>query len=174
MDLAAKSYWKLSGEVLKNVPAYIELQAFDSTKTFYQINAIGKVTTEVKDGINNFATGMLFYPFNYLKGGTPQVGHFKVGLNTDYVNLETANNWAKPAKRSTILWTTVTDRDAGDGYLQFTNGAALQKFGDLKLDVGLVPNKTLGSLGLRTWVAGTYKDDYTAEVQWDSKSTAST
>lgn len=174
VDLRAKSYWKLSGELLKNMPAYIEIQAFDTTKTFYQINAKGKITSELGDSFNNFATGMLFTPFNYLKGGTPAVGHFKVGVNTDYVNLETANNWAKPAKRSTILWTTVADKDSNDGYLQFTNGAALQKFGDLKLDVGIVPNKSLGALGLRTWVAGTYMDDYTVEVQWDSKSTAST
>ena len=174
VDLRAKSYWKLSGELLKNMPAYIEIQAFDTTKTLYAVGPTGTVTTTVKDGINDFATGMLFTPFNYLKGGTPEVGHFKVGVNTNYVNLETANKWAKPAKRSTILWTTVADKDSNDGYLQFTNGAALQKFGDLKLDVGIVPNKSLGALGLRTWVAGTYMDDYTVEVQWDSKSTAST
>ena len=172
VDLKAKSYWKLSGDLLKNMPAYIELQAFDTTKTFYAVDANGNVTTQVADGLNDFATGLLFNPFNYLKGGTPQVGHFKVGVNTDYVNLETANNWAKPSKRSTILWTTVTDRDAGDGYLQFTNGAALQQFGDFKLDVGIVPNKTLGAMGLRSWVAGTFMDDYTVELQWDSKSTA--
>lgn len=174
VDFKAKSYWKLSGELLKNMPAYIEIQAFDTTKTLYAVGPTGTVTTAVKDGINDFATGMLFTPFNYLKGGTPEVGHFKVGVNTNYVNLETANKWAKPAKRSTILWTTVADKDSNDGYLQFTNGAALQKFGDLKLDVGIVPNKSLGALGLRTWVAGTYMDDYTVEVQWDSKSTAST
>ena len=174
VDIKAKSYWKLSGELLKNMPAYIEIQAFDSTKTLYQINAKGVVTTEFNDGINDFTTGMLFYPFNYLKGGTPEVGHFKVGLNTDYVNLETANNWAKPSVRSTILWSTVTDSDSKDGYLQFTNGAALQNFGDLKLDVGIVPNKTPGTLAMRTWVAGTYMDDYTVEIQWDSKSTAGT
>lgn len=175
VDLVAASYWKLSGDLLKNMPAYIEIQAFDTTKTLYAVSAGGVVTTELKDGLNDFATNMLFNPFNYLKGGTPAVGHFKVGVNTDYVNLETANNWAKPASRSTILWETVdADKDSGAGYLQFTNGAALQKFGDLKLDVGIVPNKTLGALGLRTWVAGTYMDDYTVEIQWDSKSTAST
>jgi len=172
VDIKAKSYWKLSGELLKNVPAYIELKAFDTTKTLYAVGPTGTVTTKIEDGLNDFATGMLFYPFNYLKGGTPEVGHFKVGVNTDYVNLETANNWAKPSKRSTVLWTTVTDSDSGAGYLQFTNGNAIQKFGDLKLDVGIVPNKTLSALGLRTWIAGTYMDDYTVEIQWDSKSTA--
>ncbi|MEW6565834.1 MAG: glycogen-binding domain-containing protein [Spirochaetota bacterium] len=172
VDIKAKSYWKLSGELLKNVPAYIELKAFDTTKTLYAVGPTGTVTTKIEDGLNDFATGMLFYPFNYLKGGTPEVGHFKVGVNTDYVNLETANNWAKPSKRSTVLWTTVTDSDSGAGYLQFTNGKAIQSFGDLKLDIGIVPNKTLSSLGLRTWVAGTYMDDYTVEIQWDSKSTA--
>jgi hypothetical protein len=113
VDLRAKSYWKLSGELLKNVPAYIELKAFDTTKTLYAVGPTGTVTTKIEDGLNDFATGMLFYPFNYLKGGTPEVGHFKVGVNTDYVNLETANNWAKPSKRSTVLWTTVTDSDWG-------------------------------------------------------------
>ena len=174
VDIKAKSYFKLSGTLLENVPAYIEIGAFDSTKTLYAVGPTGDITTETADGINDFATGMLFYPFNYLKGGTPEVAHFKVGVNTDYVNLETANRYAKPGIRETILWTTVKDGDSNDGYLQFTNGSALQQFGDIKLDVGIVPNKTPGTLAMRNWVAGTYMEDYTVELQWDSKSTATT
>ncbi len=171
VQFKAKSYWKLSGTLLPDAPAYIEIQAFDGTKDIYKVDPTGTVTVKAEDGLNALATGLLFNPFNYLQGGDPALGHFKAGVNTSYVNVETAYKWAKPSTRSTIIWTTITDGDSKDGYLQFTNGSALQSFGDLKLDVGIVPNKTLGTMGLRSWVAATY-GDYTAEVQWDAKSTA--
>jgi len=170
VQFKAKSYWKLSGTLLPDAPAYIEIRAFDGTKDIYKVSANGTVTTKAEDGLNTLATGLLFDPFTYLQGDRPYLGHFKAGLNTSYVNIETAYNWAKPATRSTIIWTTVKDNDSNDGYLQFTNGSALQSFGDLKLDVGIVPNKSLSAMGLRSWVAATY-GDYTAEVQWDAKST---
>jgi len=86
------------------------------------------------------------------------------------VNIETAYNWAKPSKREGIIWTTVTDNDSNAGYLQLTNGAAVQNFGDIKLDLGIVPNKSLGSLAMRSWLGLAYSDIATVDVQWDVKS----
>lgn len=171
VQFRAKSYWKLSGDILPNMPVFMEIKAFDGTKDLYKVDAAGKIVTKAADGLNEFGTGLLFHPFNYMNGNeNPLLGHFKAGLNTPYVNLETANNWAKPSKRSSILWETVTDADSNAGYLQFTNGAAVQKFGDVKLDVGVVPNKSTGNLGIRSWLNVAYTDMVTAEVQWNVKS----
>lgn len=173
VQIKAKSYWKISGDILPNMPTYIELKAFDGTKDLYAINAKGTVTTKTADGIESVATGLLFHPFNYWNGNENSVlGHFKAGLNTPFVNLETGYNWAKPSKRENILWLTVKDGDANAGYLQISNGSKIQQFGDVKIDAALVPNKSLGSLAMRSWLNVAYKDMVTAEVQWDAKSTA--
>lgn len=173
VQIKAKSYWKISGDILPNMPTYIELKAFDGTKDLYAINAKGTVTTKTADGIESVATGLLFHPFNYWNGNENSLlGHFKAGLNTPFVNLETGYNWAKPSKRENILWLTVKDGDANAGYLQISNGSKIQQFGDVKIDAALVPNKSLGSLAMRSWLNVAYKDMVTAEVQWDAKSTA--
>ncbi len=175
VQIKAKSYWKISGEIVKNMPVFIEIKAFDTTKTLWQTSPTGASSVKLDKGMNDFATGMLFNPFNYLNDGTPpSIGHFKAGLNTSYVNLESGYKYAKPSKRSTIIWETVTDKDAGDGYFQFSNGAMVQQFGDVKLDVAIVPNKTLTNMGARSWLSATYKGAYTIETQWDVKSLAVT
>lgn len=173
VQVRAKSYWKISGEVLPNMPTYIELQVFDSTKDIYKVSSDGVANPTAADGINEFATGLLFHPFNYMQGNAaPKLGHFKTGLNTPYVNLETAYGWAKPSSRKTILWTTIKDSDSNAGYLQFSNGAAVQNFGDIKVDAAVVPNKSTGNLGLRSWLNVAYTDIVTADVQWNAQSTS--
>jgi hypothetical protein len=173
VQIRAKSYWKISGDILPNMPTYIELKAFDGTKNIYDVTNDGVVDPKVADGLDSFATGMLFHPFNYLNGNENSLlGHFKAGLNTPFVNLETGYNWAKPSKRENILWLTVKDGDANAGYLQISNGANIQQFGDVKIDAALVPNKSQGNLAMRNWVNVAYKDMVTAEVQWDVKSNA--
>lgn len=166
VQFRAKSYWKLSGEILPKTPVYLEIQAFDGTKDLYRVSNDGVA----KYGFDEFATGIFFNPFNYILGGNPVMGHFKAGVNTDYVNIETAYNWAKPSKREGIIWTTVKDSDSNAGYLQLTNGAAVQNFGDIKLDLGIAPNKSLGSLAMRSWLGLAYSDLVTVDVQWDVKS----
>jgi hypothetical protein len=172
VSLTAKSYWKLSGNILNNTPVFIEIKAFDGGQDLYRVNPTGGVDVEAVDGVKNMFTGLLFHPFSWMNGGLPELGHFKVGVDTAYVNLETAYKWAKPSKREAILWTTVKDGDANDGYFQFTNGSAIQNFGDISLDVGIVPNKTLGKLGLRSWANVGYADQVYVDVQWDAKSNA--
>ena len=166
VQFRASSYWKLSGEILPKTPVYLEIQAFEGTKDLYRVSNDGVA----KYGFDEFATGIFFNPFNYILGGNPVMGHFKAGVNTDYVNIETAYNWAKPSKREGIIWTTVTDSDSNAGYLQLTNGAAVQNFGDIKLDLGIAPNKSLGSLAMRSWLGLAYSDIATVDVQWDVKS----
>lgn len=168
----ADSNLKLAGNLWDNVPAFIEIKAFSGTKELYGMDPTGEVTTAEDKGTNEFFTGLLFNPFNYLNGGDPKLGHFKVGLQTSYVNLETAYHWAKPSTRSTIIWQTVGELDADKGYLMISNGSAVQSFGDIKLDAAIVPNKTFNAMGIRSWVAATYDETYTFEVQWDSISTA--
>lgn len=171
VQIKAKSYWKISGDILPNMPVFIEIKAFDGTNNLYKVTNDGELSPNAQDGINEFATGMLFHPFNYLNGNSnSMLGHFKAGLNTKYVNLETAYNWAKPSIRENILWKTVKDSDSNAGYLQISNGSEVQQFGDIKLDVAVVPNKTLGSLAMRSWLNVAYSDIATAEVQWDVKS----
>lgn len=173
VQLKAKSFWKLSGDILPNTPVFMEIKAFDGTNDLYKVSPQGDVTLKANNGVESLGTGMLFSPFNYLNGGNnPELGHFKAGVNTSYLNLETAYKWAKPGKRASIMWETVTDKDSGDGYLQLANGSAIQQFGDVKVNAALVPNKSLGSLGFRNWLNVAYSDMLTAEIQWDAKSTA--
>lgn len=168
----AKSYWKISGNMLPNMPIFAEIKAFDGSKNLYNVTNDGEEDPAFADGFESFFTGMLFRPFNYMNGGNPILGTLKAGYNTPYVNLETAYGWAKPTQRETIIWKTITDRDANNGYLQFTNGAAISDFGVATLDVGIVPNVTDGPMAIRSWVASTILEDYTVEVQWDVKSKA--
>jgi hypothetical protein len=145
---------------------FLEIKAFDGTKDLYKVGPRGG---DPVYSVDEFATGMFFHPFNFISGN-PELYHFKVGVNTDYVNIETAYKYAKPSKREGIIWTTVTDSDSNDGYLQLTNGAAIQNFGDIKLDLGIVPNKSLGALAMRSWLGLAYSDLATVDVQWDVKS----
>lgn len=173
VQFRAKSYWKISGDIVPNMPTYIEIQAFDATKDLYKVDATGKTTTELGDGVNNTGTGLLFDPFYYMQGDAQsKLGHFKAGLNTPYVNFETGYNWAKPSVRSSIIWETVTDNDANAGYAQYSNGSAIQQFGDIKVDAAIVPNMSTGNMGMRDWLNVSYADMYSAEVQWDVKSLA--
>ena len=156
------------------MPTYIEIQAFDATKNLYKVTNDGVEAPGVSQGVNEVATGLAFNPFFYMQGDAqPKLGHFKAGLNTPYVNFETAYGWAKPSVRTSIIWKTVKDNDSNSGYAQYSNGSALQQFGDVKVDAAIVPNTSLGVMAMRDWLKVSYADTYTAEVQWDVKSLAS-
>lgn len=174
----ADSNFKLSGDILPNMPTFIEIKAFSSTKTLYGVSPTGKVTTKFSDGINEFATGLFFNPYKYMgmNGGNPLLGKLKVGVNTKYVNLETGYFWADASNRSNILWGTLDGDhyDANDGYFLFANGAGLQQFGDVKVDAGIMPNKIKGPLGLASWLNVGYSDLATVEVHWDALSKETT
>ncbi len=171
VELYADSNWKFDGDVLPGINLSMEVKAFSSTTTLYAIDPTGLVTQEIAEGVNELATGLAFYPFNYLKGGDPMLGKFKVGLETPYVNLETGYFWSQPTKRSTIIWQTIGEVNADKGYFQIANGEAIQNFGDVKIDAAVVPNMTYDAMAVRSWVAAT-AGDYTVELQWDAKSTA--
>ena len=122
VQIRAKSYWKISGDILPNMPTFIELKAFDGTKNIYDVTNAGVVDPKVADGLDSFATGMLFHPFNYLNGNENSLlGHF-AGRNT-FVNLETGYNWQNLSAKHPVAHCR---RDANAGYSRF-HGANIQQ-----------------------------------------------
>jgi len=163
--LNLKSYLKFSGDMLPNMPAYIEI-ALAEKDSFD--NLYNKGTLEWKDGITNCLIDTIADPIYFYGGETAAatyLGHLKLGLVTPYVEYETGYKYAKMPPKSSAIWNTITDNwDAGwgeqGGYAAFKLGSALKDFGDLKLDAALIPNKTAHRSGSRYGMAAWASADY--------------
>jgi hypothetical protein len=168
--IGAKSYAKISGEAIKNVPIYIEVAVAenDSFNNLYQ-----KDSLNWSDGFKNFGVDMLSDPIYYLDGqgaGKTYLGHFKAGFNSPYVNLMTGYKYAKLTTHKNVSWTTVDGEwEAGynqtGGYAEWSLGSALQKIGDnITIHATIAPNKTAdragGQYGLYSFINAQIGDHY--------------
>lgn len=176
-SLGFKSYNKLTGQFLPNMPFYVEIalaeteldDAYSSNSPIYlaKKNADGTWATTAQDGLLNAVNGLFTSPFAYLgqatsnpsasngPGSNPYLGHLKAGFDTPYVKFMTGFNYAKPDSRKKVLWTTVDKNwDAGyqhiGGFAQFSLGDKLAyAFQDsgITLDAGFAPNQSADRKG---------------------------
>ena len=147
-----KSYIKVTGNALPNVPMYLEV-AVAEQDTFD--NIYKQDSLKAKDGSRNFGSGLLFAPVHTLNGEKTEgtyLGHFKFGIDTMYVSWQTGYKYAKLPPHSINGWITV-DKEweagykAAGGYNYFELGPALQNLGPLQVKAGLSPNKTADRAG---------------------------
>jgi len=169
--LNVKSYLKVSGEALKNVPMYIEvaLAEQDSFNNLYNRDSLA-----LKDGLKNALVDTIFDPA-YFYGGQEAaktyLGHLKYGITTPYVEWTTGYKYAKMPPHASAIWNTITDNwDAGynqtGGFSAFQLGQALRQIGDVAINAAIIPNRTADRAGNRygmaAWasadIAGHYVD----------------
>ena len=159
--LNMKAYVKVSGQALPKVPMYIEVAVAekDNFENLYLQNELDFTT-----GLKNLGVDLLADPISYFNGGkeaATYLGHFKWGLESDYVNWTTGYKYAKLPPHNINDWITV-DKEWEAGYEQiggfnyFELGHKLQQlpFGTLKM--ALAPNKAAdrkgGQYGFFGWV----------------------
>ncbi len=159
--LNMKAYVKVSGQALPKVPMYIEVAVAekDNFENLYLQNELDFTT-----GLKNLGVDLLADPISYFNGGkeaATYLGHFKWGLESDYVNWTTGYKYAKLPPHNINDWITV-DKEWEAGYEQiggfnyFELGNKLQQlpFGTLKM--ALAPNKAAdrkgGQYGFFGWV----------------------
>ena len=147
-----KSYIKVTGNALPNVPMYLEV-AVAEEDTFD--NLYKQDTLKWKDGLQNYASGLAFAPVHIMNGEKTEgtyLGHFKFGIDTQYVSWQTGYKYAKLPPHSINGWTTV-DKEweagykANGGYNYFELGPALQNLGPIQLKAAFSPNKTADRAG---------------------------
>ena len=149
VGIGIKSYWKVSGEAVPNMPVYLEIAAVENEgfENLYKEGAFssGKKADPVLsfgNGAKNFLTDLLFDPVYWLGGqkngditkgnavgatGWTYLGHFVAGFENDYFAYKTGYKYAKLPPHSNVSWTTVDqDWEAGyaavGGYSQFATG----------------------------------------------------
>ena len=190
-----KSYWKFGGEVLPNVPVYVEvaLAEQDSFNNLYQEGAYVKVRDEMgnvigtkkadptlawKDGFLDLLN-LGFDPIYYFGGSTEAatyLGHFKTGFNSDYVNWTTGYKYAKLPPHNINDWITVDKEwEAGyssvGGFNYFELGSKLQQlpFGNIK--AAIAPNKSAdragNQYGFFGWVNASFGPMATIDFQYN-------
>ena len=147
-----KSYMKVTGNALPNVPVYFEIAVAEQDSFD---NLYNQDITDFDDGIKNFGSGLLFAPVHILNGektaGT-YLGHFKFGIDTKYVNWTTGYKYAKLPPHSINDWITV-DKEWEAGYKEvggfnyFELGPALQQIGPVSLKLAVAPNKAADRAG---------------------------
>lgn len=172
VGIGAKSYMKAAGNALPNVPVYFEVAVAenDDFENLYKKN-----TLKADKGFQNFFTDLFFDPFYWLGGQKPStpdnavgatgwtyLGHFKFGIESQYVNWTTGYKYAKLPSHKINGWTTVDQEwEAGysavGGYNYFELGSALQQIGPVQIKAAVAPNRTAdragNQYGLFSWVS---------------------
>jgi hypothetical protein len=152
VGVGVKSYAKISGEAVKNVPIYLEIAVFenDGFENIYK-----KDSLDGDDGLKNILVDSFFDPIYYYGGQEAEktkLGHFKVGFKSPYVNYLTGYKYAKLTPHTNVSWVTVDqDWEAGynstGGFSEFSLGSALQKIGDITINATIAPNRTADRAG---------------------------
>ena len=163
------SYIKFSGEVLPKLPVYFEIAAFEQNRegAVTKGNIWSKDTLDAGTGLYNLGMDLLFDPLYWLGGEKPStptnavgatgwayLGHFKVGLSSDYVNWTAAAKYAKLPPHSINGWVTVDKEwEAGyaavGGYSAFELGSKLQQLPFGTLTASVIPNRSADRAGNR-------------------------
>ncbi len=147
-----KSYFKVTGDALPNVPVYFEIATAeqDSFENLYKQNELSWT-----DGLQDFGLDLLFAPMHELNGekkaGT-YLGHFKFGITTNYVDWTTGYKYAKLPPHNINDWITVDKEwEAGyedvGGFNYFELGQKLQQIGPVEIKAALAPNKAADRKG---------------------------
>ncbi|MEI8094013.1 MAG: glycogen-binding domain-containing protein [Spirochaetales bacterium] len=176
--LDAYSLWKFQGDLIPNVPGYLELTAFNGAPQLYNSGtAAGSTKLEWLDGLKNLATGVGFNPFYYLGGNArPHLDKFRIGIETPWVNYETGYKGTILPGHQSVLWETVGAPVADSGYTQLSLGKSLQTWGDLELSGGVLPNfssSVIGKFGLFSWLSASF-EGFTADVAYELRSLSGT
>lgn len=141
----AKSVWKFSGDLVKNMPGYIELTFFEGSNTIYQkdTSSEDEESNEIKleDGLESLGSGFLFNPAYYLGGyNRPVLDAFGFGFDTKFVSYYSGYGSTTFKEHTSTLWNTVDgDYSAEDGYSLITTD---QDIGPLNIYAGIAPNKS--------------------------------
>ncbi len=169
--LAAESYWRFRGTLKPDLSAYVQVKVIDDTATnLWRKNDSGSVSENWNTSLPSLGAGLLFYPFNYLNGKNPDIGHLRLGVDTRWINWETGYGRAKSTAHSFIIWETVgNDWNANRGYAKFSPGTALTQAGPVRITAAFAPNMSLGAFGLYSWF-GVSLNGFRAEIQYDFKS----
>jgi hypothetical protein len=177
--IGVKSYNKLTGNLLPDMPFYVEIALAETelengyaanTKLLYlaQKDRYGRDTVSIEDGLKSAFTGLLTNPVSYLSkaddnttasagpGSNPYLGHLKFGINSPYINWYTGFNYAKADVRQAVIWKTLDGNwDAGyqhvGGFNSFALGSKLQHIlgEDVTLDAGFAPNRSADRKGTK-------------------------
>ena len=159
--IGARSYLKLSGNALPNMPAYFEIALFEMDN-FDNLYSQGEV--DILSGLKNFAADLVFDPVYYFDGqkaAKTYLGHLKFGLESPYVNWWTGYKYAKLPPHNINSWCTVDQEwEAGyaevGGYNYFELGQELRQIGDFKINAAIAPNRSAdrkgNQYGLFTWL----------------------
>ena len=150
-----KSYWKFSGYAVDKIPVYVEvaLAENDQFKNVYE-----KDVLKFSDGIKNLLVDTVFDPVYYYGGQTAAatyLGHFKTGVETDWVNWTTGYKYAKLSPHTNVSWITVDKEwEAGynsvGGFNIFELGSALRQIGDsVTINATVAPNRSADRAGNR-------------------------
>lgn len=169
--LYGKSYWKVGGTLWPSVTAWFEMKVFDGYQAIWAQDATGLVSPELDAGLAGLFSGLLFNPVNWLGGANPVLNSIKTGLETPFLVWETGYGYAKPTKRTAVLWETLNERDGNDGYMRFDLGPELRKIGGLAIEATIAPNKMSGNYGFFGWF-GASLGDLKLDFQYDFKSAA--
>jgi len=170
---SAKSSWTVRGTIVPGLNMSMDLTAFDGYKDVWAQDSRGNVSPPLDKGVANLFGGLVTNPAAFVTGANPTMKSFKMGIETPLVVWETGYGEAKAAKRDLVLWQTVYDRSANDGYMRFELGPDLKKVGGGTLEAGIAPNRLRDEMGVFTWVGyslGTTKVDF----QYDAKSAQKT
>ncbi len=149
--LNLKSYMKFAGYALPKVPVYVEVAVAeqDTFENLYKQDEL-----EWEDGLKNLVD-LAFDPVYYLGGqkeAATYLGHFKFGIESNYVNWTTGYKYAKLPPHQINDWITVDKEwEAGyssiGGFNYFELGAGLQQIGDFTLKAAVAPNKSADRKG---------------------------
>ena len=172
VGLGAKSYWKIGGSIVPNVPIFIELAVAelepDNPESVGYGNLYKRNSLDLGDGMKNFLTDMMFDPLYWLNGqGTPgfkagisYLGCIKTGIETGWVDWTTGIINTKLPPHKNVNWDTVDQEwEAGyagfGGFNQFATGAKFNEWlknltdGNVDLNVVFAPNRSADRAGNR-------------------------
>lgn len=170
---SAKSNWTIRGTIVPGLNMSLDVAAFDGYKDVWAQDSRGNVSPQLDKGLANLFGGLATNPAAFMTGANPTMKAFKMGIDTPILVWETGYGEAKAAKRDLVLWQTVYDRSANDGYMRFEIGSELKKVGGGTLEAGIAPNRLRDEMGVFTWVGyslGSTKVDF----QYDAKSAQKT
>ncbi|MBN2616702.1 MAG: glycogen-binding domain-containing protein [Spirochaetales bacterium] len=140
-SINAKSIWKFKGDIVANMPAYMELTFFDGSASIWN----DANDLEITDGLETLASGFIFNPVYYLGDSKrPALDKFTFGFDTKYIAYESGYGNSTIPKYSSIIWESIKEDEtiADDGYSKFSTSQSIESIG-LDINAGIIPNKSL-------------------------------
>ena len=173
-----RSYWKFSGNATPNMPVFMEVAVAEQDG---MDNLYKKGSKEWKDGLKNVLVDTIADPILFYNGGgvnNTHLGHFIAGFENDWVTFKTGYKNANIPKRSSAIWQTIKDWNAGysngGGYTYLETGNAVSEwFNDMtgvKVKAAVAPNKTAdrtgSQYGFLAWTSAEFAG-HTIDLQYN-------